>query len=376
MASQTVKVRRMRPGEAGKVRNLLKSQTIIDGVFFRAAFNSGLKEFRKGRGACLIAVMEGEIVGMAVLKLKTVKGTLHGLIEVVATDKNYRGRGIGKTLITESLEWFEKRGCRDVYALIDKYNSPSWNMVTHFGFSEYTLSSQIRDHSMSSLKLWPLKTYLFGIGVFKMKKQLHGQEKRHKSSVMQFIAAWFISSLIWMMAALHDGSAYDLFPYVLFIAGVSMLATELSHVLIARWLGLRTVFRVWYPGLLLSIIIVSIGGRYLAYGSVYVKQTDWSYHKKLRTNGSIYLMGPLVNIMMIIACAALLPFASSQNYADMLKLGYGMNILMAIFNVLPIAGSGGFGWDGMKIYRWNKVVWLVVVALLTAIIVISPFGAF
>ncbi len=376
MGDGDLRIRTMRRMEIEKVRRLLKGMSFPDKIFFPAEFKSNLKQIRKGKGTCLVAVLDGKIVGMIALNFSIIQGKRHGLIDIVATDKDARSKGVGKSLLTAGMAWYKRKGCRDVYAFVNRYNSPSWNMLTHFGFFEYSLSSQVKDHGIASLKLWPFMSYIFGIGVFKMKKEFPGQKKRKTNSTRQFITAWFITSLIWMLVAFRKGFSAGLFPYVLLIAGLSMLATELAHVAMARRHGLRMVFRAWYPGLLLSILIVSIEGMWLAYGSVYIRQTDWNYVKDTKTNGAIYVMGPIANIMMILACAMLIPFAGSQQYVDMLTLGYEMNILMTILNLLPIAGPGGFAWDGMKIFRWNKLIWLAIVVALAAIIVTRRIGAF
>ncbi len=70
----------------------------------------------------------------------------------MVTDKEFRGRGVGKSLVDGAISWLEGRGCEVIYTTADRYTSPSWN-IFHRDFHLYEVPQQIRDYGLSFLRL-------------------------------------------------------------------------------------------------------------------------------------------------------------------------------------------------------------------------------
>jgi len=53
------------------------------------------------------------------------------------------------------------------------------------------------------------------------------------------------------------------------------------------------------------------------------------------------------------------------------KEGYTINLLLAIFNLVPIQAAGGFVWDGKRILTWYKTIWVTLVIATSALITLD-----
>ena len=364
-----VTVREILPDEERAVREFLESNlNRIDGLFFGLGFSDALKSARKQLGTSLVAVSEGRVVGSFSLRIVVYRGKRIGLIDAIATDRNLRGRGIGKTLMDHALAWFEKKNCEIVCATVDRFNSPSWNLFIHSGFSPYALIRQLRDLGLNFIRLWVTEFYILGGGTFFLKKTgCRAPPLKGAGEGWHFLAAWFGFAFMLCVNAFRQGAPL-IVPFALGVAGLSIFAHEFGHRLAARRLGLATTFRVWDSGLLFGSFLTILGALYPSYGSTYVKQVDWRYDPKRKETGLIYAAGPAVSLTLAALLWVSLPHLPSE-LAAFGRLGFVANYVMVLFNLIPIRAAGGFAWDGGKIYSWNKTAWallLVVLALLIA----------
>ncbi|MEM3692921.1 MAG: GNAT family N-acetyltransferase [Candidatus Bathyarchaeia archaeon] len=128
-------VREMKPDEKEGVEELFRrSLCITDRLIFQLSFEDALKSARRSCGATLVAEWEDKIVGAVSMRIQSIKGEKIGYIDALVSDKEFRGRRIGRSLVDEALSWLMDRGCEVIYATADRYNSPSWNLFIHRGF--------------------------------------------------------------------------------------------------------------------------------------------------------------------------------------------------------------------------------------------------
>ena len=376
MTVKPIKVRQMEPGEESMTRNLYKNLWLFDRLIFLIVFKDILKSIKKDRGACFLAMDGDKGVGTASVRYKTIKGERHGVIDCVVTDKSLRGQGIGKQILDACLVWFERNGCPHVYATVDRYNSRSWNMFIHQGFTVYDTRQQINDLKSKFLSLWALETYFIGIGTFFLKKTPDRKSSSLNHSLrpaFHFLLAMLVFPGIWYVLALRWHISWTVFPFLFVVVGTALIGHELAHFLAAKAFGLKCVFKIWEPGLLFFFILSLVGGIYPAYGSTYIKQIDWSYRHDERKNGIIYASGPVASFLLALGCLGLLDVINSPLWVHALSLGYMINIFQAMFNLIPIWSSGGFPWDGAKIFSWSKAAWVILVSLVIITLIIRPF---
>ncbi|MGB9717709.1 MAG: hypothetical protein ACPL4E_04635 [Thermoproteota archaeon] len=47
------------------------------------------------------------------------------------------------------------------------------------------------------------------------------------------------------------------------------------------------------------------------------------------------------------------------------------NLMIVILNLIPIQAAGGFVWDGKKIFKWNRSMWITLVIAIFFLIILD-----
>mgnify|MGYP001155994502 CR=1 FL=1 len=154
--------------------------------------------------------------------------------------------------------------------------------------------------------------------------------------------------------------------------GSGFVVHELSHKFFAFYFGhyaryqpfLFGLFLMFFIALLIAIFNTPLP-LFLAPGAVmiYSPRRISSYE-----NGIISAAGPAANIFLAIFFFLVAAYFSIQeNYKSSflvnlvlisMTIGIKINFYLAFFNLLPI-----FPLDGAKIFSWNKIVWLFLIAI-------------
>jgi GNAT superfamily N-acetyltransferase len=367
-----VLVREMLPGEKADVEELFsRSLGLVDRIVFLLSFEDALKSAQKQSGGNLVAVYNDRIVGSVSMRVQLISGKRTGFIDALVTDRELRGRGIGRSLVDGAISWLEERKCEVIYATADRYNSPSWNMFIHRGFSVYEFPQQLRDYGLSFLRLWLREFHFIGFGTFFLRRGREEDKPREKGEAWHFMAAWLGLFLVWLIQALRAGQSLVLLPLLFAVAGLSLLAHELSQKLVGRRFGMETTFKAWESGILLGSLLAAVGSFFPAYGSTYVKQLDWWYEPRKKETGIFFAVGPFVSLALAFAFRAISSFTTSRLLTASGRVGYMMNLVTVIFHLIPIQAAGGFVWDGKKILTWNKTIWLMLFTGTAALVIID-----
>lgn len=151
------------------------------------------------------------------------------------------------------------------------------------------------------------------------------------------------------------------FGLALVTIGVGFVLHELMHKFVSERYGFKAEFRMWPAGLGFAMLSALIAGIvFAAPGATYIM----GYGIRERENGIISLAGPLTNVAIALLFLPFL-FVNGGNVTlyEAGYLGSYFNFFLATFNMLPI-----FVLDGAKVWRWNKVLWVVVFVPLAIII--------
>ncbi len=365
-------VREMQPGEEKEVKKLFtRSLGITDRIIFQLSFEEARKSAEKQRGTTLVAEFGGKIVGTVSMRIQVIKGKRTGFIDALVSDKELRGRAIGKSLVDGAILWLEEHGCEVIYATADRYNSPSWNMFIHRGFNLYEIPGQLRDYGLDFLRLWMTEFHFIGFGTFFLRRDKEKTRHRETREAWHWLAALLGVSVAWWIQILRGRGPLMLIPMVFTVVAVSLLAHELSQKLAASRLGLETTFKAWGSGILFSWLLALIGSIFPAYGSTYVKQLDWWYDPEKDKTGIIFAIGPFVSLTLGFAFWAIPTITAETLLAVPATVGYITNLLIVILNLIPIQAAGGFVWDGKKILRWNKAVWTTLVIAASVLLILD-----
>lgn len=173
--------------------------------------------------------------------------------------------------------------------------------------------------------------------------------------IRDLIKSWIAISLAFgiIISRSMDISFYLSFIISSLTVGTGFIFHELSHKLVAQRYGCFAEFRSSDMMLIFAVFLALILGIvFAAPGAVMI-----SGPVGRRRNGIISLAGPLVNI--ILAIIFLLLLLSIPLFQPVLFLiGFFVNSLIAMFNLLPIVN-----FDGKKVLNWNKTVYFIVMGV-------------
>ncbi len=163
--------------------------------------------------------------------------------------------------------------------------------------------------------------------------------------------------------------------------GSGFILHELSHKIVAIHYGAYARFNMWTKGIIFMFITSIFGMLFAAPGAVYIYSRDITK----KQNGIISAVGPLVNVMISLIFVVLIrvkplyvpfPFevpilVNANGLLDVWLLGAQMNIVLALFNMIP-----AFPLDGSKVFMWNHFVWIgmVLFTMLIAVKIFSSIG--
>lgn len=185
-----------------------------------------------------------------------------------------------------------------------------------------------------------------------------------KTELVDILKAWLALSLafafIYSGAHLLGGSIGKVFstPFLilfvisLFTAGLGFLLHELAHKFVAQRYGCVAEFRAWDQMIMLALgLAVFVGFIFAAPGAVMI-----SGMMTRRENGIISVAGAMTNYIL-----GLLFFGLGFLYPafrPITSIGFGINMWLGLFNMIPFGPL-----DGLKVFQWNKVVWVGMVII-------------
>lgn len=172
---------------------------------------------------------------------------------------------------------------------------------------------------------------------------------------------------------------------LLVTVGSGFILHEMGHKLVAIYYGAQAKFRMWTQGLIFMLVTSLFGVLFAAPGAVYIYSNKISKSQ----NGIISLAGPAVNVVLAVIFVALELVAPINQYFSFLgtwggqlagfgvfhgmlsawRFGAAMNIMLALFNMIP-----AFPLDGSKVFVWRKSIWFlaVIFLLIMGAVLIDP----
>lgn len=156
-----------------------------------------------------------------------------------------------------------------------------------------------------------------------------------------------------------DLRAVELFVITLTTLGFGFVFHELMHKFTAERYGFWAEFRMWPFGLVLALVTSLIGFIFAAPGATYIAGNNISESE----NGKISMAGPLTNVIVagIFLPILLYGLATVPATATVREIpfwvylglyGVGINIFLALFNMLPFMPL-----DGAKVFKWSRGRW-------------------
>ena len=178
---------------------------------------------------------------------------------------------------------------------------------------------------------------------------------RSTRELRDLVKAWFIISLAFAIAFsgrnLFGTEIIVIFVISAFTVGLGFILHELAHRYFARKYGAKAEFYANNRMLMFALIFSFFGFIFAAPGAVVIR----GYLTK-RKYGHIALAGPMMNVLLGILFLIIALFIPETLVVT--KPGMMINFWLALFNMLPFPI-----FDGLKVLRWNKIVYGVVLIL-------------
>lgn len=183
----------------------------------------------------------------------------------------------------------------------------------------------------------------------------------YKEELMEILIAMF-SMVVAVMIAWRGFFPNPFYGFLisLFTVGIGFIGHEMGHKFAAEKFGIPSVFRAWYPGILIMFFFSIFGFIFAAVGAVYI----FARYLPKKVNGIISLAGPSVNIifafifLLFLISSHVLGFKLARIVEAICIVGYKLNGFLAFFNLLPI-----FPLDGSKVISWNFGVWITLIVI-------------
>ena len=176
-------------------------------------------------------------------------------------------------------------------------------------------------------------------------------------------------SLITNYSKISVESLIITFIVSLIAVGLSFVLHELAHKFTAMKFGYWAEFRKNTQMLIIAVVIAAITGIIFAAPGVTLINTAGREMTK-KENGIISIAGRLTNLVLCIpffiilitgyllstAATSVMSLPGFLYYLGM--IGFQVNAMLAFFNMLPVGPL-----DGKKIFKWNPVVFTVVIVI-------------
>lgn len=192
--------------------------------------------------------------------------------------------------------------------------------------------------------------------------------KFSKREIIDLIISFLVLSLAFSILFTRPNYLNELIilPISMIGVGSSFIFHEIAHKLIAMHYGYWAEFKLWIEGLIIAIGSSFLGFIFAAPGAVYIH----GEYIDDRENGIISSAGPLTNIVLAVIFFLVIPVVSGNQFLHIASiLGFKINSFIAIFNLIPLGPL-----DGRKIFRWDPLIWLVLIAAAGGLTFYSMFG--
>jgi len=192
----------------------------------------------------------------------------------------------------------------------------------------------------------------------------------YKNEMKDILIAMVAVTIVFSYRPFDFNTTLSLMPYYFVAVVVAFLFHELAHRFVARRFGCVAFFKLWPQGVMVSLLFMLMGLKFIAPGAVVILPYKFGRWGRKAINvqltdvemGLISISGIAVNIFF----AGLFSMFSGEFFGFLA----GINAVLALFNLLPIPPL-----DGSKIVKWKPLIWLFMIIIAGVIAYPYIFGS-
>jgi L-amino acid N-acyltransferase YncA len=332
------------------------------GAIMRRSFELTQQLFFSWTADVLVAEQDGKLLGAVVLKMFPLKGGRKGgLIGWIFTAPEARGTGSGQRLLEAGISFLQERGCDELIACVEGYNTSSSKLFATRGFSILSPGEQFRRYGLGVLTMWIYTFHYIDIGHFLW---VRPGTSRPDNPAMQWWGNWLANVLVFGLALWRRCG----------FSQVSLSSVIEIPLLLIMFLGIRTLsmhwmarrqkmairYRAWESGFPLSLLIaIAFGGPYPILGNFYPTSDKWRYRELLPKLGPMALSGVLPILALTWGAWALTRFGelgaeTSRLISSAMTTGLIISLFDIVLTFFPFVS-----FNGRRIWDWNKLLWVL-----------------
>ena len=169
------------------------------------------------------------------------------------------------------------------------------------------------------------------------------------TEVLVIESAVIIVALAFILA---DRAALTLTTVLIYmvVGGISVVLHDFAHRIIVTRHGGDADTRFWGLGTIIMFVTAWLYGN--AFALSYRNLVRREGEETPRELGTEMIAGPLVSIVLMIVCLALVSLGGLWAVAG--GIGFTVNLLTALYSLMPIETM-----DGLAIWRWNHAIYLI-----------------
>jgi len=143
---------------------------------------------------------------------------------------------------------------------------------------------------------------------------------------------------------------------------LSFILHELAHKFSAQHFGLWAEFRLTMQGALITLLSMLLPlFKIISPGAVMIAGPATK-----ETVGKTALSGPLTNIIISAICTIIMMTLRMSFFWTIAVFVAWINAFIAVLNLIPFGMM-----DGLKVFLWNKIVWIIIFAPSVALMIIT-----
>lgn len=180
----------------------------------------------------------------------------------------------------------------------------------------------------------------------------------YKDELKDILISMIAVTIIFAYRPFNLSTTLSLIPYYFVAVVIAFLFHELAHRFVARKFGCVAFFKMWPQGIMISLLFMLVGFKFVAPGAVVI--LPYRFGRWSRKAINIHLTDVEMGLISIAGIAVNIFFAGlfSMFAGEFFVFLAGINAVLALFNLLPIPPL-----DGSKIVKWKPWVWLFLIII-------------